>query len=145
MEKDLVRNVQFVAGCLSAGGVEYSAFTFYLRDNESVLKSEGEQYCREKKSFFEAEAMRVVGDRSALLVDVEVKTLEQHLFDSAEAAYAADEETGCPAHVAEGHWHTVYGIIGIYKPTYFVTHEQGPKADLVQGDSAFVSDSEVVL
>jgi hypothetical protein len=44
------------------------------------------------------------------ILDVEIETLEENLFDSAEAAHAIDEKGGPPAYVAEGYWHMVYGI-----------------------------------
>jgi hypothetical protein len=115
VQKDLLRNAEFVVGRMSAGGVEYSAFTFYLRDKASVLKSDGRKYCQDKKAFFEAEARRIVGAWPALLLDVEVETLEENLFDSAATAQAVDEEGGPPTYMAEGHWHILYGIISIYR------------------------------
>lgn len=68
-----------------------------------------------EKAFFKAEARRIVGAWPALLLDVEIETLEENLFESAEAAHIVGEEGGPPAYVAEGHWHIVYGIISIYR------------------------------
>jgi hypothetical protein len=121
IKKDLLRNTEFIVG--HAGrGVEYSAFTFYLRDVQSVLKSDGDDYRRRMSAFFQNEAESIIGPQPGLSVVAEVGSLSENLFATNEAAMAPDEN-GAPAVEMQGHSHIAYGIISIFKPGEIVVNE----------------------
>lgn len=142
LEKDLKRNAEFVAEASAHGGVEYSAFTFYLRDNQSVLKAEGKKFCQDKEKYFKSLTESTLNHSSLFSVDVEVKTLEDNLFVSAHAANHRDEH-GCPAYMAEGTWHIAYGVISIYAPRKVVIQNKTFKPDLRELSSLDITTRSV--
>ena len=125
--KDLERNIEFVAGS-NGQGIEYSGFTFYLRDKNSVLHSEGDNYCQCKKLYFEDICKDLISCYKGLNFNVEINSLESNLFNTKSEAEAPDEY-GCPAHTAEGTWNIVYGIISIYRIGNTVTHNKSFNTD----------------
>lgn len=115
-EKDLIRNIEFLSEIQKNKGIEYSAFTFYLRDKKSFLKEDGEKYCQQKKAYFENEVKLMLKDcLSNLIVNVEIDSLDDGLFDSYESANEYDDESGQTTLDRDGKWHIVYGVISIYK------------------------------
>ncbi len=122
VEKDLKRNIEFVSG-FNGEGIEYAGFTFYLRDECSVLKSEGATYCQDKKQYFSEFCNNLIPSSSCLKFEVAIETLESNLFNSlTEAEY--QDENGYPAYISDGTWNIVYGIISIYRVGKAITHDK---------------------
>lgn len=122
VHKDLKRNADFIVGLGAVDGVHYTAFTFYLRDEDSALIEHGDAYIAEKKRYFENLVDGLDLD-PALKRNVLIKTWDHGLFLSKEAALEEDER-GQPAIDAEGSWHLLYGIISIYQPRNVVIDGQ---------------------
>ncbi|AQT62168.1 hypothetical protein [Cellvibrio sp. PSBB023] len=118
--KDLKRNIDFVAG-FNGYGVEYSGFTFYLRDDVSVLEGEGLNFCQNKEMYFRDICNWLTVKNNALNFKVEILTIESNLYPSLEAANEVDE-SGCPAYTRFGHWHFVCGVISIYRVGNSINH-----------------------
>lgn len=128
--KDLVRNAEFLATAGPLGGVEYTAFTFYLRDNESVLTGFADAFCRRMEVIFRSLATRIVNPTPHQLIDVHVETVDSNLFGSDKEARMPDEN-GIPAHEIEGTWHIACGIISIYTPSLVITPAgMGPRREM---------------
>jgi len=127
VKKDLKRNIEFVSYS-NDEGMEYSGFTFYLRDKNSVLESEGDNYIQCKKIYFEEVCQKLLSNCTGLNFEVEIDSLESNLFDSKTAAEEPDEN-GCPAYTAEGTWNILYGVISIYRTGNTVTHNKSFKID----------------
>jgi hypothetical protein len=53
LKKDQDRNVEFVMEQGPAGGVEYSAFTFYMKDVDSVTRADADSFLAGKQTYFE--------------------------------------------------------------------------------------------
>jgi hypothetical protein len=113
LKKDIERNIEFVSGS-DGQGIEYSAFTFYLRDKKSILESHGRDYRDCKKAYFSCLCKEIVSCYGDLHFHVDIDILESNLFSSKKEAEAIDEH-GCPACTAEGTWNILYGIISIYR------------------------------
>lgn len=122
VEKDLTRNIEFVSG-FNDYGIEYAGFTFYLRDSNSVLESEGAIFCQNKKKYFDALCKRLIPPGSGLSFKVGLKTIESNLFSSSAAAEDVDEN-GCPAYVRDRTWNIVGGVISIYRIGTSVTYHK---------------------
>lgn len=122
VKKDLERNIEFVSG-QNSQGVEYSCFTFYLRDKESVLTRHGAEFCQSKRYYFEKICNDLLSNCTTLSFAVEIETLEEKLFNSDAEANEPDEN-GCPAYTAEGTWHIIYGAISIYRTGKTVTYNK---------------------
>jgi len=114
VHKDLKRNADFIVGLGAVDGVHYTAFTFYLRDEDSALTEHGDAYKAEKKRYFEKLVDGLHLDPT-LKRNVLIETWDDGLLSSKEAALEEDEY-GQPAIDAEGSWHLLYGIISIYQP-----------------------------
>jgi hypothetical protein len=127
VKKDLDRNIEFAIGEKSHG-IEYSCFTFYLRDKKSILKNEGIKFCQSKKIYFENICKYLLSPYPTLKYEVEVKTLACNLFESNEEANEP-EENGCSRHTNEGAWHIIYGAISIYREGTTVTHTKSFNQD----------------
>lgn len=130
VKKDLERNIEFVSG-QNGQGIEYSGFTFYLRDKESVLTSRGVDFCQSQKCYFENICRSLLSNCQALSFEVEIGTLEKNLFNSDNEANDLDEN-GCPAYIAEGTWHVLYGVISIYRVGKTVTHKKSFNTDALE-------------
>jgi len=115
LEKDLRRNAEFVGDSVGDSGIEYSAFTFYMRDSASVLKADSKKFCNAKKFYFESVAKELLGSSSHALLLVEVNTLDENLFCSDDEANEVSED-GSPSYVSAGTWHIAYGFVCIYRP-----------------------------
>jgi len=120
--KDLTRNIEFLTSAGPKGGVEYSAFTFYLLDDQSVLSGSAETFCRRKEAYFRKLAQTITNSSTPLLIDVKVETVDAQLFDSHDEADMPDG-SGAPAYITEGHWHIACGVISVYNPVRVVTSE----------------------
>ena len=111
--KDLKRNAAFVTGMAVAGGVQYSAFTFYLRDKLSVTKHDGRAFRAQMRRYFQ----RLVGELALgenLHANVHIEAFDEDLYESAEAALAS-EDSGAPANDMFPAWSLLYGVISIYR------------------------------
>jgi len=113
VEKDLRRNAEFVLRLGSYGGVQYAAFTFYLRDSDSALTDQGMAFAKEKRCYFER-LLQSLNLHPNLRTNVSVKTLDDDLYASEEEARHTDEN-GAPAIDMHPPWHLLYGIISIYR------------------------------
>lgn len=112
--KDIKRNFEFVLRSGAQGGVQFCAFTFYLRDIKSVLIAEGEAYCREKRQYFER-YLNSLNLNPEIRGNVLVDTFDHDLYPSEEAARAKDNSDGPCAHEEHPPWHLAYGIITLYR------------------------------
>ncbi len=122
VKKDLVRNIEFVR-CVNDHGIEYSGFTFYLRDKNSVLISQGDDFCRNKKLYFEKICKNLMPKTHTMNLEIEIGTLEANLFETDSEANALDENN-CPIYLSEGTWHIIYGVISIFDSKIFLTNEK---------------------
>lgn len=132
VEKDLLRNIEFVLGSLGQGGVEYSAFTFFLKDDTSRLKEEGEDFCRRHRQFFESMVREILTSRDPngiLRTNVTVDTADDGFYESSDAALAVDED-GAPAQDMHPPWHIAYGIVSVYRLGKFLTDKRSLPASL---------------
>jgi hypothetical protein len=113
VRKDLIRNREFFTAQGSTGGVEYTAFTFFLRDNESCLRDQGLAFCKAKKAYFEG-YLQKLNLPSYLRTQVLVDTFDDDLYEDDSAAEKPDE-CGAPAIDMHPPWHLAYGIISMYR------------------------------
>jgi hypothetical protein len=112
--KDLKRNAAFITGLGAVDGINYSAFTFYLRDNDSSFPEHADAYKAKKKAYFE-KLVDGLGLDPSLKRNVLIDTWDHGLFSSKQEAEEPDEY-GQPAIDSQGTWHLLYGVISLYKP-----------------------------
>lgn len=122
LKKDLDRNVEFVREQGPAGGVEYSAFTFYMKDAGSVTRADADSFLAGKKTYFE-DYVRGMALPPNLRVNVVVHSFDDNLYLSNEAALEPDE-SGAPACDLDPAWHLAYGIISIYREGESIVNTQ---------------------
>ena len=122
VEKDLRRNAEFVLHSAATGGVEYSAFTFYLEDDSSALEDQAREYRAGMRDYFEKE-VQALGLDASLRANVWIDTLDHDLYESDEKARETDEH-GAPAIDMHPPWHLVFGVISIYRVGRNVTDEE---------------------
>lgn len=110
--KDLKRNAAFVRGMAVVGGVQYSAFTFYLRDKLSVTTHDGLAFRAQMRRYFQ----RLIGELALgdLRAHVHIDSFDEDLYESADAAMAP-EDSGAPANDMFPAWSLLYGVISIYR------------------------------
>lgn len=113
LKKDLDRNAEFVTEQGPAGGIEYSAFTFYLKDADSVTRADADNFLAAKRTYFE-DYVRSIALPSHLRINVVVRSFDDNLYESKEAALEPGE-SGAPASDLDPAWHLAYGIISIYR------------------------------
>lgn len=114
VEKDIKRNFEFVLRNGAEGGVQYGAFTFYLRDTCSTLKEHGKAYCKERREYFE-KYLCSLHLHPDIRVNVLVDTLDANLYATEADARLKDFEEGPEAHETDPAWHLVYGVISLYR------------------------------
>jgi len=120
--KDLSRNAEFVLRLGSAAGVQYSAFTFYVRDKTSVIRTDAEAF-KQRTTTRLIETVQALNLDANLRSNVLLRTFDDNLYESEEAARAPDD-LGAPAHDMDPAWHLLYGIISIYRVGDEVVDEQ---------------------
>jgi hypothetical protein len=98
--------------------VQYSAFTFYLRDSSSGIQQQGKQFCADKKAFLERH-LRTLNLPAGLKTDVLVKEWDADLFESTEQIQQLESEGEIPEP-----WHLAYGIISICRVGEDISDEQ---------------------
>gem|GEM_PF-2872054 len=113
LKKDLDRNAEFVMQQGPAGGIEYSAFTFFLKDGGSVTRADADGFLAAKKTFFE-DYVRGMDLEPHLRVNVLISSFDDGLY-ATEAAAAERDESGAPAVDMHPAWHLAYGVISIYR------------------------------
>lgn len=113
LKKDLDRNAEFVARQGPTGGIEYSAFTFFLKDEGSVTCTDADGFLATKKTFFE-DYVRDMGLDPHLRFNVLISSFDDYLY-ATEAAAAEPDESGAPAFDLHPAWHIAYGVISIYR------------------------------
>lgn len=114
VEKDIKRNFEFVLRNGAQGGVQYGAFTFYLRDADSTLTAQGKAYCKEKREYFE-KYLQTLDLHPDVRINVLVDTLDANLYETDADARVKDFEDGPEAHDMDPAWHLVYGVISLYR------------------------------
>jgi hypothetical protein len=111
--KDLKRNAAFVSGMAAAGGVQYSAFTFYLRDRVSVTRQDGDAVKARMRRYFQG-LLEELGLGVGLRTHVRIEDFDDDLYESPEDALAP-EDSGAPASDMYPAWSLLYGVISIYR------------------------------
>jgi len=109
IEKDLVRNAEYLRDTGRRQGVQYSAFTFYTKDPSSVIEADAPAFISKMQAFFERQIkdMRL---HHSIKSHVHIATFDKFLYADRAAALEATEQ-GAPSYVMDPAWHTVYGVI----------------------------------
>jgi hypothetical protein len=123
MEKDLVRNAEYVLETGPKGGVQYSAFTFYLKDKSSVLEADAPAYIKQRKTFF-TKFLTNLNLNSTIKTHVHIGTFSKELYQSREDALEPNHH-GAPAQDMYPAWHIAYGIISFYVVGNNITDTNG--------------------
>lgn len=111
--KDLKRNAEYLTRTGGIWGIQYAAFTFYLTDTKSVLKSEGANVQQKMQTYFEG-LVAELDLHSSIRTHVHIATFDDGLYATHQEATEADEEEA-PPHEMYPAWHTLYGIISLYR------------------------------
>jgi hypothetical protein len=111
--KDLKRNAEYLTRTGGIWGIQYGAFTFYLKDATSVLKSEGASFQQKMTSYFE-DLVKGMELHRSIRTHVHIATFDDGLYNTHQEAMEGDEH-GAPAQEMYPAWHTLYGIISLYR------------------------------
>ena len=124
IHKDLNRNLEFLLGKNSQGAVEFTAFTFYVQDSESVTKCDGKKFRDEVKTQVQNLVREKTNSHGHLHTYAEVESCSDSLYPTFEDAIEPDEN-GCPAYVAYNPHHIAYGLILIFISGSIVVYNKG--------------------
>lgn len=113
-EKDIKRNFEFVLRNGASGGVQFGAFTFYLRDTRSVLQDDGKAFCKGKQDYL-ARYLRSLDLHPDVRVNVLVDTLDDNLYATEADARERQWDDGPEAVEMDPPWHLAFGVISLYR------------------------------
>jgi hypothetical protein len=113
IDKDLLRNAEYILRTGRLRGIQYSAFTFYLTDPHSVLTSEGKAFRLKRQKYFQALVAKM-NLHHDIRTHVHIGTFDDNLYESRETAMEPNHHDA-PAHEWDPAWHTAYGIISLYR------------------------------
>jgi hypothetical protein len=117
--KDVLRNLEFLRAARWQGGVEFTAFTFFLRDDVSVLVTDGNAFCHRMMDYFASLTSQFLAHAAEFKFKVIVATADSSLHASDAEARATDE-LGMPAYEVSERWHIAYGIVAIWQEAKYI-------------------------
>jgi hypothetical protein len=107
LDKDIKRNAHYVSKHSAAGGIQFSAFTFYLKDKGSVTEADAQAYRSRMRKYF-SDHLETLNLDGRIQSDVMIETWDHELAKSHQHAQELDK-------VGElNTWHIAYGVITLY-------------------------------
>jgi hypothetical protein len=107
LDEDIKRNAHYVSKHSVTGGIQFAAFTFYLRDKASVTEDDSIAYLARMHKYFSAH-LKTLNLDEKIKTDVLVATWDKDVVASRQHAQELDN-TG-----ELNTWHIAYGVITLY-------------------------------
>ncbi len=115
IEKDLLRNIELIEKSLQyQGNLDFCAFTFYVNDVKSIVKSDGVQFISKLHKEVSSHANSVLAGRLSanFQITVEIQTIRSNLFEITKEELLLDDDYSNS--MSESTFHSVSGIIYIH-------------------------------
>ncbi|MCD9506438.1 hypothetical protein [Photobacterium phosphoreum] len=122
VKKDLIRNAELIEKSISYGGsLDFSGFTFYVNDNKSIVKTDGDRFVSKIKSEMTTYVKSVLNNKlpQGVAACVEIETIRSNLFSSQTEAFDLDCD-GCQNYISENLYHSVLGVVYLHNSNSIV-------------------------